>query len=104
MSAKRSKDEDRGLVVFLAVAAFVASIIYSPHNIKFDPLPGNPYSQSVDRTEYAVIWNPPEHSSLDLVRLAVTWAAIAVVATAIIYTINKSKNYPGGDASTPSSR
>ncbi len=102
MSAKSSKDEDRGIVIFLAVAAFVASIVYSPQRIRsdaYDPLPGNPYSHvvpAVDRVEYAFIWNPPENSSLDFGRLAVTWAVIAVVATAIVYTINRSKNYPPG--------
>jgi len=90
---KSTKRQREAVVVALGAILVVASIVYSPQRIKsegYDPLPGNPYSQfvpAVERVEYALIWQAPEHSSLDLGRLAVTWVGIAVVVAASVYGV-----------------
>lgn len=85
---------DENYSVFLIVAAFAVSIICSPHRISYVEERASPFQPvvertQVDRVEYAVIWDPPEHSSLDFGRLAVTWLGIAVVGAGWLY-INRA--------------
>ena len=78
-------------LISVALALFVASVIYSPQRIHtegYNPLPSNPYSTfvpAVDRVQYAWIWDAPENSSLEFGRLAVTWLAIAAVGAGALY-------------------
>jgi hypothetical protein len=80
-------------IIVVAVGLVLASILYSPHHVRFTT-EANPFgfkSESFDYVEYDFLWDPPHHSTLDLRRLAATWVGIAAVAGLALY-LNHTSN------------
>jgi hypothetical protein len=80
-------------ITVVALALVVASILYSPHHMHYNPEAAHDqyYAEAMDRVEYVFLWNAPDHSLLDLGRLTITWLGIAVVGGLALYVNETSK-------------
>jgi hypothetical protein len=77
MAKKEAGSGGAWAIVFLAVLAIAAAVIYGPYQAKQPSANG-------DRVVYKPIWERPEKTSLDVERLALTCLAIVAVAEALI--------------------